>query len=174
MKTSIKVSSTVLFMCLLSYGADAQFINNQKAIDSLSGNTPAAQLKTGNQVTFKPANPKVVRSFAAHFPAAINQRWIRDASVFHVSFINQGNKASAVFSCNGQLNYAITCLKASDIPVELLHKIQALYPSYSVFSVKKVMADDTDEYEIILENALQFLPVTISGNIIVKGRKLLK
>lgn len=54
--------------------------------------------------------PKAARRFAALFPLAEKQLWIKETGSLHVSFLKDGNKVSAVFTLQGTMKYSVDYL----------------------------------------------------------------
>lgn len=53
--------------------------------------------------------PKAARRFAALFPLAEKQLWIKEAGSLYV-FLKNGNKVSAVFALQGTMKYSVDYL----------------------------------------------------------------
>ncbi len=183
MKSLLKGSLIILFFFLSfkSFGqviirADEE-IRFQTAGDRFRSNpgTPVySKLKTDTVGILEIDNPGVAARFAAVFPLAANQVWIKEAGSLYVSFIWEGKKVSAVFNLKGSMSYSIASIKLGDIPAGIAEKIKTGYNGYSMVNAKEITVDADTIYHVLLETRFEYVVVSCSNDEIEEREKVKK
>jgi hypothetical protein len=182
MKRLLEIAGVILLSILLSRHSFAQVSsltkgnpNKRSYITVAAKRTPVySSQRTDTVSVLELEYPKVARNFEMTFPAAISPLWIRESGFLYVSFINEGNKTSAVFTPGGDMNYAIANLDVSNMPSGMVQKIKMSYPSCSIFNIKQIMTDNISVYEVILQDIRQFIVLSISHDEIEEVKKVTK
>jgi hypothetical protein len=117
---------------------------------------------------------RAIKNFAKLFPVASETSWIREDKTLSAYFLNKGNKAFAVFSIYGDMNYAVTLLDAVSVPEEVKRNIKARYKTYSIFCAREIINDDLTMYEVVLENDTEFRVVQTTLDEVIETNKIIK
>lgn len=118
--------------------------------------------------------PKVARNFAAIFPAATDQLWIKQDNALFAYFLNHNQKVSAVFNLGGGLNYAVTNIDAQYIPATVRKEIKSNYGSYDILSTREIILNDDTCYLVVLENNYEYISIRVTGNIVEETQRVIK
>lgn len=174
MKSLLKVSRIILFFLLLSFKSFGQVTNQaderirfktQSGRLSYNTGTPVySKLKTDTIGILEIDYPEVAARFAAVFPLAGNQVWIKEAGSLYVSFIRKGKKVSAVFTPGGSMSYAIASIRSADIPGGLAEKIKTGYSGYSIVNAKEITVDANTIYQVLLETLFEYVIIRFSND----------
>lgn len=105
------------------------------------------------------ANHRLLKVFSTLFPGADSGKWSETDHIFQVSFLNNGRKSRASFNENGTMNYAITDCSEDQLPGILTKFIKANYDGYTLFNMVKINAYNTTAYQVILENADEYITI---------------
>lgn len=110
----------------------------------------------GATVIEKP-NAKFVAALAALFPSATAQTWRLFNGCYHVSFQNNNQKARAVFSAKGKLNYALSDCGKAHLPASLKQAIEKDYAAYQVVNSVQINAYGTVAHQALLESGAEYV-----------------
>jgi hypothetical protein len=140
-----------------------------------SGGTPVySKSKTDTTGILEIDYPGAAANFAAVFPLATNQVWIREAGSLYVSFTREGKKVSAVFTPQGAMSYSIAFIRLADIPVEIIEKIKTSYGGYSIVSAKEITIDDNTIYQVLLETLFEYIVIRFGNGEMEETEKVKK
>lgn len=174
MKKMFKIPGIVLGVILLCITSLAHFAS-QCSEARFPEKTPVYDATQREVLAILEADyPKVARQFAAVFPAATDQLWIRDGSVLFARFSNKNNKVTAVFTATGKMNYAVCYIKEADLPQEVRHRIKNDYPFYSIFNAREILSQGNTFYQVILEGTNGYVHIQVNGHEVVEMERLLK
>lgn len=101
-------------------------------------------------------NAKTKASFVMQFPNASKPLWASIGDNYYVSFLNNGRKASAVFTAKGGMNYCMTECSMENLPESFRKTIQKEYAGYSLLKGTEIKAYGTIAYQAVLENNTGF------------------
>jgi hypothetical protein len=118
--------------------------------------------------------PKVAAGFSSLYPAAQSPLWIKEGKSLFVYFQNKGNKVSAVFSTEGNMNYSVTHLNASGLPERIKKNLRSVCSSCSVFNVKQIQTANDMIYEVVLESSSEYIIIHADEEEIVTTEKIRK
>ena len=169
----------VCFMLVLSF-AHGQMRTvtkdrHQQLIEFMMGRTPVvSKISPDSSEVLEQSYPKVARKFFLLFPDAVNPSWIKETGFLYVTFLNNGNKATASFSPKGSMNYCISYIKEADFPADLLQKVKGSYPADEIFSIKEIMTEEMTMHEIVLQNTQHYTVISLSPNGISEIRQIRK
>ena len=146
---------------------------HQQLIEFMMGKTPVlSKANADSSEVLEQAYSKVARKFFLLFPDAVNPSWIKETGFLYVTFVNNGNKATASFSPKGSMNYCISYIPESAFPADLLQKVKGSYPADEIFSIKEIMTEEITMHEIVLQNSQHFTVVSLTPNGISEIRKI--
>ncbi|CAN5894737.1 hypothetical protein BH24BAC1_BH24BAC1_11430 [soil metagenome] len=122
------------------------------------------------------SNSRLMAKFSKLFANADNQQWNTIGDYYHVSFINNGRKATAVFTSKGKMNYLITDFSLEQLPKSLRTKISGDYRGYTLLKALEITAYDTVAYQAVLENDQCFITLkyTADGIEELKEQQIIK
>ncbi len=160
-------------------------IGNVSAQDAYTGTTakksytsiPAIEktLASSNASEDIMANFPVVESrFSSLFPTATNPQWSAIKENLWVSFVSDGRKGSASFTQKGKMNYIILSCGLEQLPTAFSKTIQKDYSLYKVYNAIEIKAHDAVAYQVILENAVNFITLKYAGEEVVEISKVNK
>jgi hypothetical protein len=148
---------------------------HQQLIEFMMGKTPViSKANADSTEVLEQSYPKVARKFFLLFPEAVNTAWVKETEFLYVSFLNNGNKATASFNPKGSMNYCISYVKEADFPDDLLQKVKGSYPADEIFSIKEIMTEEMTMHEIVLQNSERYTVISLSPNGISETRKIKK
>lgn len=156
MKRLFKPAPAIMLLLLsLTYICHTQ--NSYAGIPGNSGN--------GSIVsdTLLESNPRLKAGFSKSFPAALQQRWSKLDDGFYVSFLNNGRKSNAVFSKHGTINYVISDCTMEQLPEAFRDEIQKDYPGYQLKHGFEINVHNEVIYQVVLENAKQYVTLRSNG-----------
>jgi len=146
---------------------------HQQLIEFMMGNTPViSKASPDSSEVLEQIYPKVARKFFLFFPEAVNPSWIKETGFLYVSFVKNGNKATASFSPRGSMNYCISYIKEADFPADLLQKVKGSYPAEEIFSIKEIMTEEMTMHEIVLQDTQHFTVISLTSNGVSEIRKI--
>ena len=184
MKYLLEFAGTILVALLLSFNSFGQFSSlvegktrfkgQSEPVVGVAGTPVYSKMKTDIIGILESDYPKVARRFAAFFPLAEKQVWIKEAGFLYVSFLEKDNKVSAVFTTPGIMSYSVAYLKASDIPVDIAAKIKIAYNSYSIFTVKEITVDASRVYQVVLESGCEYVIIHINHDEMEESMRMKK
>ena len=157
MKQFITTVASIIFFSLLIMQSSAQeMIAINKA---LTEEQSLSSLKTSGHVL------TAEKSFSVLFPNATLPKWKVTPENSFVFFINDGRKARASFNERGVINYVITACSMKDLPADFSKTIKTSYAAYQLFHALEIKAYGETAYQVILENASDFMTLkyTIDG-----------
>lgn len=99
----------------------------------------------------------VSSNFSTLFPNATRQKWSQRGRYSFVSFLNNGNRATACFSPGGALNYVITECDPGQLPGAFRKRIKKSYAGYRFLQATEIQAYGETAYQAIMENATGFI-----------------
>lgn len=99
----------------------------------------------------------LVAKLSALFPKSTNQQWRQLSNGYYVTFINNGEKANASFSLQGDMNYVITNCKMEHLPTAFRNTILKKYSGYKLANAIEINAYNAVAHQAILENASGFV-----------------
>ena len=161
MKPRINLSlSTVILATALSLSAGAQ--TNTSLV--LAKNTGVAGMSTDSKTITGTINlpGKLVGNFNKNFPMAQNAKWTVTGDAYLASFTDGGKLVNASFTRKGQFVYALIYAKATDLPDFIQHDIKKSYPSATVYKVVEMKKPGVVDYEVILQNATEYINLKIT------------
>jgi hypothetical protein len=148
---------------------------HQQLVEFMMGNTPVlSKTNPDSSEVLEQSYPKVARKFFLLFPDAVNPSWIKETGFLYVSFLNNGNKATASFNPKGSMNYCISYIQEANFPADLLQKVKGSYPADEIFSIKEIMTEEMTMHEIVLQNTQHYTVISVSPNGISEIRKIKK
>lgn len=148
---------------------------HQQLIEFMMGRTPVlSKANADSSEVLEQSYPKVARKFFLLFPDAVNPSWIKETEFLYVTFVNNGNKATASFSPKGSMNYCISYIPESAFSADLLQKVKGSYPADEIFSIKEIMTEEMTMHEIVLQNSEHFTVISLTPNGISEIRKIKK
>jgi len=167
MKRNLKIPVIAVFLSLqFNTGLFSQVVNSVPVLENGNTMVDAAPGITGNPADKNPetailkiAFPKVAARFASKFPDAASPLWIKKDRLLFVYFVSNGQKASAVFTPRGHLNYSNAVLNASAIPEIAKRRISEEYSSFSIIHVRQITTDGISAYQVILENCASYVVI---------------
>lgn len=182
MKSNLKFLVIVLFLSLqFNTKPFAQAVNSVPVIkngDTMADAAPGIFINTvtrdSESAMLKKNFPKVAARFASKFPSASSPLWIKKDRLLFIYFVSNGQKASAVFTPRGHLNYSIAALNASAIPETVNRRISEEYSSYTIIHVRQITTDDISAYQVILENCAGYVVIHSTEEEIVAVDKVIK
>ncbi len=118
--------------------------------------------------------PVVVSRFSSLFPIATSQQWSVIKENLWVSFVSDGRKGSASFTQKGKINYVILNCSLDQLPTPFSKTIIKDYTSYKVYNAIEIKAHDAVAYQVILENAVNFITLKYAGEEVVEITKVNK
>ena len=130
---------------------------------SVSGTSDASLLE---------ANPALKARFSNLFPSAVQQQWCKLNDGYYVSFFSNGRKSSAVFSGKGRLSYAISDCKPEQLPDAFRDAIRKDYPGYQLLQGSAIAAHHEVTYQVVLENAQQYVVLRSNGEVTEKVQQV--
>lgn len=146
---------------------------HQQLIEFMMGRTPVlSKTNADSSEVLEQSYPRVARKFFLLFPDAVNPSWIKETDFLYVTFLNNGNKATASFRPKGSMNYCISYIKEADFPADLLQKVKGSYPADEIFSIKEIMTEEMTMHEIVLQNTQHFTVISLTPNGIAEIRKI--
>lgn len=101
--------------------------------------------------------------FARRYPRAINAKWTKLEKGFQASFLESGQKTTAVFSEWGKFSYAITELDAAQIPAEVSAFIQKEYPGHNLIQALSIRAGHQTVYQTTLQHGTNYVKIKSTG-----------
>lgn len=108
---------------------------------------------------------KALATFEKMYPETTHVKWksIND-STWKVNFALDNKKMMARFNDNGEWLISKTSVKAGDMPLFVIDKIDGFYKGYLITKSKFVESPDLKAYEIILDVNTKRIRVLISDN----------
>ena len=159
MKPKINLLLLTILVAGLNFSVSAQ---TGPALASVKNNE-VNSLAGDNKVTGTIVLPeKLLRNFNRTFPLAQNPKWTTTDDAFLSSFVNAGRSVNASFSKRGQFVYALIYGKETDLPEFIQQDIKKSYPSSTVFKVIEMKKPETTSYQVILQNATEYIDLQIS------------
>src|SRR5437868_13730782 len=144
---------------------------HQQLIEFMTGNTPVlSKVNPDSSEVLEQSYPKVARKFFLLFPDAVNPSWIKETGFLYVSFLINGNKATASFNTKGSMNYCISYIREENFPADLLQKVKGSYPADEIFSIKEITTEEITMHEIVLQNSEHYTVISLTPNGIAEIR----
>lgn len=158
MKHSTKIiAATVLLSVALLTNSYAQEATTIAMVQpSYTNNTFNVEDNKSIKTDFA-ANPVITAKFSTLFPTATSQKWTSGADNVWVSFLHDGQKASASFTPKGKLNYIITNCAMENLPAAFSKTITNQYAAYHLFNAIKIAAHGNVAYQAILEDSYGYI-----------------
>ncbi len=146
---------------------------HQQLVEFMMGNTPVlSKANPDSSEVLEQTYPKVARKFFLLFPDAASPSWIKETGFLYVSFVNNGNKATASFNPKGSMNYCISYIQEENFPADLLQKVKGSYPADEIFSIKEITTEEITMHEIVLLNSQHYTVISLTPNGIAEIRKI--
>jgi hypothetical protein len=139
----------------------------QQANGYLASNTKSQE--PGASASYSAAPEKMAltalleKGFAKAYPQASAPKWTKLDAGFHASFLDGGQKTTAVFQEDGKLSYAITELKAENMPVELQQFIKKEYAGSKLVQAVSIKDNSRTICQAILEHGTNYIKIKSSG-----------
>jgi hypothetical protein len=110
--------------------------------------------------------------FMLHFPDATRIQWRKLSDSYYVSFEDRGRKGRAVFTPEGQMNYAITNCRLEGLPEAFRSRISQDYSNYTLLNAVEIRTPGNRTYQAILENATGYVTLKgVDGSVEVTGQQ---
>lgn len=151
-----RLTPTLLICALLLIFAPRSFAQ-EIAAHAMNTSLPlaaGATTKVSGTGTALLAHPdaKLTAALTRIFPASAQQQWWQHGEGFYVQFLNNGQKARAVFNSKGVLQYAITDCSLEQLPQLLRQKIKQQYAGYTLLNAVTINAHNAVAHQAVLEN----------------------
>jgi hypothetical protein len=140
-----------------SYSQDVAAGDRNSPIDITYNNVIEAKSPGGTETKLASSNSRLMAKFSKMFAGADNQQWKTIGDYYHVTFINNGRKARAVFTSKGRMNYLLTDFSLEQLPELLRTKISRDYIGYTLLQALEITGYDTVAYQAVLENDRRFI-----------------
>ncbi|RYG52125.1 MAG: hypothetical protein EOO01_07180 [Chitinophagaceae bacterium] len=103
------------------------------------------------------------KGFANAYPQVSNPKWTKLEAGFQACFLERNQKTTAVFQHDGKLSYAITELKAENMPVELQQFIKKEYPDSKLVQALAIKDNSHSVCQVILQDRTNYVKIKSSG-----------
>jgi hypothetical protein len=112
--------------------------------------------------------PKVVSTtveegFVKWYPQATDAKWTAIEKGFQASFLNAGQKTTAIFDSHGKFSYSIAQVKAENMPAELIKFLEKEYPGYKLLQSIAICDNVKTVYQTSLQYGNDFIKVKSIG-----------
>lgn len=164
MTHSVKaIATTILFTLVLSSHSFAQDMVTSASSKGPYLNNTIWKENSANK-TAVTVNPVVAAKFSTLVPGATNLQWTVNNNNFWVSFLNNGQKGKASLSTKGKMNYIITDCTMNQLPEAFSKAIKTQYASYHLFNAIEITAHKAVAYQVIVENALDYITLKYTAD----------
>jgi hypothetical protein len=139
--------------------------------DNLIASTKANRVASEPVVSYAGAPapaPKIVSStveegFVKWYPQATGAKWSAIEKGFQASFLNEGQKTTAVFDGQGKFSYSVAQVSAENMPQELSAFIKKEYPGYKLLQSVAIRDNVKTVYQTSLQNGSDFIRIKSIG-----------
>ncbi|MBO9658333.1 MAG: hypothetical protein J7527_05865 [Chitinophagaceae bacterium] len=105
----------------------------------------------------------VEEGFVKWYPQATNAKWTAIEKGFQASFLNAGQKTTAVFDNNGKFSYSIAQVSAENLPAELTAFIKKEYPGYKLLQSIAICDNAKTVYQTSLQHGNESIRIKSIG-----------
>ncbi len=106
---------------------------------------------------------KLSKSLAKIYPQASSAKWITVDDCFMVTFVNNGQRSTAVFKENGKMKHSITEIKTEELPADLQLLIKKDYHGFNILQAVAINNNGNLVHQVVLENGPSYAKIKMSG-----------
>lgn len=106
---------------------------------------------------------KLLHNFNRNFPSADNVKWTTSRKTFLANFISDEKTFATTFNKKGQFVHALIYGKEKDLPETIQSQLKKDFSSFTVFRVIEIKTPGNSYYQVILQNATQYMELSFSG-----------
>ena len=117
---------------------------------------------------------KLLRNFNRNFPSAENVQWTTTPKVFLANFISDEKTFTTTFNNKCQFVHALIYCKEKDLPETIQRQLKKDFSSFTVFKVIEIKTPGNSDYQVILQNATQYMELNLSKEGKVQDMKKIK
>ncbi|MFT3681042.1 MAG: hypothetical protein QM791_12260 [Ferruginibacter sp.] len=150
-----KVSITSLSFILLLLATVATSCSKNLASFSDKPDAPVWEnnQQTGEPVSKKDVNAKVVKSFYRSYGEQTAANWTRTARGFNVTFKNDGVNTLVYYTPGGREESKLRFYFENKLPAEVRHIVKSNFYDYSILYVTEVQKNDATAFYIKMQDS---------------------
>jgi len=152
MKNKLNILLLALISAMITGAACTRKLSVQSGLIPNSSKT-GFEIKSGDSVSIRDVNKKVLRSFYDTYGEMRGTSWFRSANGFTVSFKNYGMLNTIFYKENGVVETEIHSYSADKLPQRVQQFVQARFYDYTINHVTEVHKNEATAYYVQIEDA---------------------
>jgi hypothetical protein len=116
-------------------------------------------MSTASFAANPPVNEKVISSFNEVFPGVVNAKWYEYSNYYEVVFVNHDISHRIKYGLQGEVLSVRRDYTEKDLPLFILSKVKSNYKGKRIFGVTEITSEESVSYNIVLEDAKQWITV---------------
>lgn len=107
---------------------------------------------------------KVLQTFKNTFPNAQDVKWLETGEKYTVNFKENGVLTKIDYDMDGNFISSLRYYSESNLPVNILRKVQKKYADKKIFGVTEMTSDSNVDYYIKMEDNTNWITVKSNAN----------